>query len=396
MKVAVVRLFSCLLASYLTTTTPFVNNEGAFHRRLKSSNILYSTIDESIQNEHWKSFVQHHVGSWCGIQSTHYHLDEELSSSSERILCGTLLTLDDQKIEHTNFYVSQPVDFESDDAVIATDRIVKQSVAVYQKPFLSSKVCGSVALGGPGASRDGLSLQYSFRHENCRMRVLIAYEPSDFVSVPSTSIQIPSSMSMSDITISREKLLQDFEISAPLTLPPAKSFTESNPHYIWRKTSMDADFGGKFSGVKEIYQNPETIINDKMKTEKVPLGTLSFYEEFEENYQDALLSENENNSNDVNDDDDDDDDMEFVKVYDGGLLIIAPLVILPGEESEVKVHWSVPIEMKSTTARTVYIAESTFTAMNDVVNKTRRKRRGDNFLDQPVLVNYSVQTLHTD
>ena len=85
--------------------------------------------------------------------------------------------------------------------------------------------------------------------------------------------------------------------------------------------------------------------------------------------------------------------MEFVKLYDGGLLIQAPLVILAGEETDIKVHWSVPNKVGSSTARTVYIASATFTAMNDAVNKTRRKRRGDTFIDQPLLLSYTVETL---
>jgi hypothetical protein len=47
----------------------------------------------------------------------------------------------------------------------------------------------------------------------------------------------------------------------------------------------------------------------------------------------------------------------------------------------------------SETARTLYIADASFSAMNDVINKTRRKRRGDNFVEQPIMSKFSVQTL---
>ena len=383
-----VRVYLCFAITCLPVVTPFVNKIGSQNRvRILSS--LRSTVDDSIKLESWDNFVKCHVGKWCGIQSSHYHLDEEQTSAAERILCGTFLTLKDQCIEHVNFYVSDPIDFETD-AVISSDRIETQNVAVYQKPALSSKVCGSVSMGGPGMSREGLSVQFSFRHEDCRIRVMVAYEPSDFVAVPSTSIQIPSSMSMSDITISREKMLQDMDPST-FTLPPAKQFTEAVPHFLWRTTSMDGDFGGLFSGVKDVFiRTPKDDTGDKIQREEVPPGALPFFEEYEENMNAALLSDNILGENGT---DDDDDDLEFVKIYDGGLLVQAPLVILAGDESEVKISWSVPNSEGEPTSRTIYVAEASFTAMNDVVNKTRRKRRGDPFVDQPILLNYSVQTL---
>ena len=358
---------------------------------LKSYQSFLEDDDNLVANENWEKFVKNHVGRWCGIQSCHYHLDEEDSSSSDRILCGTLLTLQDESIDHTNFFVSAPVNFESVDP-ISSDKILLQSVAKYQKPYLSSKVCGSVAMGGPGTSREGLSIQFSFSHDNARMRVMIAYEPSDFVNVPSTSIQIPSSMSMSDITISREKRLADTESSTTITsLPPARDFTEAAPHFLFSKPSIEKDFGGEFSGVKEFFRKPDSP-PDATRSEIIPLAPLSFYEDYKENLQSALKVDSVVGKKD-DDDDDDDDDMDFVKMFDGGLLIEAPLVILAGDETDIKISWSVPTSLESPTSRTVYIAEASFTAMNDVINKTRRKRRGDPFVDQPLLLDYSLQTL---
>jgi hypothetical protein len=352
---------------------------------------LCSTIDDQILAERWDRFVEKHVGRWCGIQSCHYHLDEENSSASDRILCGTQLALNDNSIDHTNFFVSLPIDFDSDDAVILSDKIVTQKVGTYQKPIIPSKVCGSVAMGGPAMSKNGLSIQFSFRHDDTRMRVMVAYEPSDFVAVPSTSIQIPSSMSMSDITISREKRLDvDKSSSSIIELPPAKMFTESTPHYLWRKTSME-DFGGQFSGVRDIYLKSGDAM-DAPKSEVVSLAPLPFYEEYEENFQNALLDEDAL-GNKGNIDDDDDDQLDFAKIFDGGLLVEAPLVILAGELSNVKISWSIPNQGGAPDSQTVYIADASFTSMNDAVNKTRRKRRGDNFVDQPVLTDFSVQTL---
>jgi hypothetical protein len=106
-----------------------------------------------------------------------------------------------------------------------------------------------------------------------------------------------------------------------------------------------------------------------------------------------MLLDDDALGNKGNIDDDDDDQLDFAKIFDGGLLVEAPLVILAGELSNVKISWSVPNQGGAPNSQTVYIADASFTSMNDAVNKTRRKRRGDNFVDQPVLTDYSVQTL---
>ena len=391
-------------AFYLTITLLAVNichlvtsykissrNSGKSRR----THCLPTNHDEVLLTANWENFAKNHVGRWCGIQTCHYHRDEEDSSVSDRILCGTLLTQKDESIDHTNFYVSSPVDFESD-MTISADKILLQNVAVYQKSTLASKVCGSVALGGPRMSKEGLSLQYSFRHGDCRMRVMIAYEPSDFVTVPSTSIQVPSSLSMSDITISRELRLIDDSTTPVLTsLPSAKSFTSASSNFLWRKARIDSDFGGTFSGVKDIYCGLGSPASSPAQ-EAVTSIALSIFEDYDESFREALSEGKVPEETSVDDDDDDEDDLDFVKMYDGGLLIEAPLVILVGEESDVRVSWSVPILEASAAPRTVYVAEASFTAMNDALNKTRRKRRGDTFIDQPVLLDFTVETLRKD
>lgn len=386
--IAILTVNFCHMVTSYKTSTKYLSKSRRMY-------CLATTHDEVLLRESWENFAKNHVGRWCGIQSCHYHRDEEDSSVSDRILCGTLLTQKDEGIDHTNFYVSSPVDFESDVAITA-DKILLQNVAVYQKSTLSSKVCGSVALGGPRMSREGLSLQYSFRHGDCRMRVMIAYEPSDFVTVPSTSIQVPSSLSMSDITISRELRLMDGVTTPVLTsLPSANSFTSVSSNFLWRKTSVDGDFGGKFSGVKDIYRGLGSTV-DSPAQEVVSSTALPIFEDYDESFREALSEGKVLEEASV--DGDDEDDLDFVKTYDGGLLIEAPLVILVGEESDVRVSWSVPTLEASASAapRTVYVAEASFTAMNDALNKTRRKRRGDTFIDQPILLDFTVQTLHKE
>jgi hypothetical protein len=176
------------------------------------------------------------------------------------------------------------------------------------------------------------------------MRVMIAYEPTEFVTVPSTSIKIPSALAIGDITISRERLINADD--SALTLPSPKSFSELNPHYIWRKTIIEKDFGGAFSGIKDIFYFKELKDADPNSNERqieIPSDILSFYGDIEEDfdseenlYEDMSEMEKMNLKKDIiegrlsegspkikenKDDDEDDDeyiDMDFTKIYDGG------------------------------------------------------------------------------
>ena len=171
-----------------------------------------STVTASIApEEQWKNFKEFHCGTWAGVQTTHFHADEEESSQTEHLFCGVQLlpSNDGNSITHTNFFVKS---IPEPDAIISAEQIAKQQVATYQQTSLTSKVCSNVALGGPRSTNDGMSLQLSFRHANQRLRMMITFEASDFMVVPATSIQIPASMSLADIIISREQAVVSIDI----------------------------------------------------------------------------------------------------------------------------------------------------------------------------------------
>ena len=44
--------------------------------------------------------------------------------------------------------------------------------------------------------------------------------------------------------------------------------------------------------------------------------------------------------------------------------------------------------------RKVYVARVSFTSMHQAASREGRKRRGASFIDQPIITQYSVQTLH--
>ena len=89
----------------------------------------------ALEENQWQAFGRHHAGTWAGLQTTHFHADEEVrhypllaplsppfilappfmpcvtqtqeASTTERLFCGVQLALsqDGQSIRHTNFFV---------------------------------------------------------------------------------------------------------------------------------------------------------------------------------------------------------------------------------------------------------------------------------------------------
>ena len=213
-----------------------------FDRRFTKRTLCQSKIDDNrgssstliasiAPEEQWKGFKQFHCGTWAGVQTTHFHADEEESSQTERLFCGVQLlpSNDGDSINHTNFFVKS---IPEPDAVVPAEQIAKQQVANYNLNTLTSKVCANVALGGPRSTNDGMSLQLSFRHENQRLRMMITFEASDFMVVPATSIQIPASMSLADIVISREQAVVSgkHRCSTPQQQNPNLTLTDSQPN----------------------------------------------------------------------------------------------------------------------------------------------------------------------
>ena len=357
-----------------------------YHSLFSTKGDIVKEPSSSIAEDNWKGFLQHHSGRWFGTQTTHFHLDDEDGSSTEKLLCGTelLANAENTSITHTNFFVKDTT-LESTEVYIHPDRVVKQNVSVYVKPTLSSRVCSTVLLGGPRSTTEGLSLQLSFRHNDMRLRFLIVYAASDFMTVPSTSIKIPSTVALDDIVISRERKLPD---TTDDVLPSIESFiTPENS--IMRKPSLLADFGGLFSGVQHHFQD-EHSKTVTFNSSVIPESSLSFYKNYERNLQHALkIRENDEEETDI-------ESIPFSKMYDGGIYIETPYVIFAGDDVNIVVAWSMPSDDDSTAnkdMRKVYVANVTFSAMENVVKLIGRTKKGGSMIDQPVVKSFTVDVL---
>ena len=192
------------------------------------------------------------------------------------------------------------------------------------------------------------------------------------------------------------------------------------------------DFGGIFTGEEEVYLGGPAGNRDENDDEEDPAkstaaavsgsaiggsgsgtisiapGPLPFFQDYEIALESALSlanGEEDTTKGDKKDDDEDEGDGMFMKMYQGGIYLSAPMVILAGEESDVMIAWSMPPSEPGLASgkaqgpglgpkRTVYIAHVSFTSMHQAASREGRKRRGASFIDQPAVTHYSVQTLH--
>lgn len=418
-----------------------------------------SRLFSSPPSSQFQGFVSQHAGTWAGVQTIFFHTDTE--DNGDKLLCGTSLLPDNtlMSVNHTNFFVDGPVNFEDSSSSIQATSILKKHVTIYRSTDpLVSKVCSNVLLGGPGISKDGLSLQFSIRHDNSRLRVMIQYEASDFVFVPATSIKIPSVMTIADISISREILLPNVPVLETMTLDPPSSFIKKNPT-SWQDVIMNKDgsfpcFAGSFKGTRYILDpsskeiKEEIIPSKRLDVHDMYMANLEALNDFqtadEEKVEEVEQEMEEQQSREPfetgeriivvnlkqnkqlngiegmitdlatsaagedkaymvklvngftgrfsgsNLEAADEEDPRFLKIYRGGLLIDAPLVITAGDVADIRVYWSQPV---AEAGNRVYKAQTSFEAMTEAAKNSGRKKKGASLVQQPILLGFSVEDL---
>ena len=139
-----------------------------------------------------ENFIEHHAGTWAGLQIQTTHEDEDDDQQNPlnapaKLLCGTsLLPKTDGSISHINFFVKEEIDLQSSKS-IPSSSIVSREVGIYTQKegsSLPSIVCSTVLLGGPDSTADALTMQFSFAHKrSLRCRVLLSFESSSKVFI---------------------------------------------------------------------------------------------------------------------------------------------------------------------------------------------------------------------
>ena len=108
---------------------------------------------------------------------------------------------------------------------------------------------------------------------------MIKYEPCAFVFIPNTSIQIPSKMEITDVSISREIKIDCSQSIDNVQLFPPKDIVSRAPS-LWREIVLKEDgscpdFAGEFSGQKSVFD----VHTKNVTVEEIQKGNLDIYDD---------------------------------------------------------------------------------------------------------------------
>ena len=86
-----------------------------------------------------ENFIEHHAGTWAGLQIQTTHEDEDDDQQNPlnapaKLLCGTsLLPKTDGSISHINFFVNKELDYQDNNDVIPSSSITSREVGIYSQ-----------------------------------------------------------------------------------------------------------------------------------------------------------------------------------------------------------------------------------------------------------------------
>ena len=227
---------------------------------------------------------------------------------------SSLETTADGGVRHMNSFVLGEVrtDYE---VRVEPDRVRTKEVGIYTPGKLWLKSCSVCELRGPSPTPRGMSVEVCLRHDNSRMRVLLAHAPVEFTSVGNLG-KVPSAMLLRDIIIVRERLN-----SRPIDF-------DDKPDRMWFKTPASM-MEGSFRGVREVIGPSGACITSPVQELVLPSLVLSeskadpdLNEQHKKSY--VLLTPDDLNGN------------TYRHVYPGGVMVEAPSVVAAGDDVRVR------------------------------------------------------------
>ena len=224
----------------------------------------------------------------------------------------------DDSIKHINAIVAGEIRADCE-VCFDSERLKSKEVATYTLGKLRSRVCSNVDLRGPAPTARGLSMEVCIRHDDGRIRVLLAHAPIDFQQLDGDKCQY--AMVLKDIVVVRERLNK-----RPLKL-------DENPDSMWIEPPSSL-FEGKFGGSRQKFN-----INGELLSEVIPPSVLPVCE-------DPNADSSDDHNSDLSDN-------MYRRILPGGIKIEAPMIILSGAETRTRISW-IPIE-KGASEKTVTI-----------------------------------------
>lgn len=279
------------ILTHISSKTNGINDLTAFH------------------NAQWSLYKKYQCGNWIGIQTGY---DPDDSTVADYMYTEQYLEYidDDDSIKHTNSIVSGEIRADCE-VCYDSERLKSKEVGKYSLGKLKSRVCSNIDLRGPAPTARGLSMELCIRHDDSRMRILLAHSPIDFQQLEDDKCQY--AMVLKDIVIVREKLNK-----RPLKL-------DDNPDSMWIETPNN-HFEGVFEGSRQRFDISGELLTTKISPNKLPVCKDPNTES----------DDHESNTN----------DNMYKRVFPGGLMVEAPMIILSGTEARTRVTWR-PIQSQT-------------------------------------------------
>jgi Domain of unknown function (DUF3598) len=276
---------------------------------------------QKFHNAQWDLYLKHHAGYWKGVQTGYDPENEEVADFMYTEV-NLEKNADSSEIIHTNSYVQGEIRSDCE-TCFDSERLKSKQVGVYSAGKLRSRLCANVEIRGPGVTPNGLSTEIIFRHNNGRMRVLLAHSAIDFIELEGLGV-VPSTFLLKDIVVIRERL-----DSRPYDL-------DIGPDDMWVPTSSSA-FQGSYAGQRQRFTNSGELSSDPVSFPVLPLCKVA-----EEEISELLNTNLEDNmiisrapAPAISDPSDD----MFRRVFKGGLFIEAPWVISADVGVRARISW---------------------------------------------------------
>jgi len=246
---------------FSTTTTCFRVVPSISRSSSRFRKMLLNSGGKSNQDLHdeeqWEMFIRNSAGYWKGIQTGYDPSDDQVEDFmyTEVNMCHTKTETLDELVQ-TNSFVAGEIRADCE-VCYDSERLKSKEVGKFTVGKMKNvRVCGNVDLRGPAPTPRGLSTELSFRHDDSRLRVLLAYKPIDFQEVQNVGM-IPSALGLSDIVVVRERIEK-----RPLKL-------DQDPDSMWRPTTNKEAFDkfskqGFLSGSRRTYNPSGLEFSDRL------------------------------------------------------------------------------------------------------------------------------------
>lgn len=364
-----IHIFSLIdvLFCFVSLRSRYQYNPNILYSSAQVSNIDY----EMFQQRQWNLFTKYQSGDWKGIQTGY---DPEDDDVADHMYIDSNLKLDEDglTVSQTNSIVMSEVRADCEVCFDST-KIRTKEIGTFSKTTLKSRLIENVELKGPGSTPRGISYEVNIRHDNNRLRVLVAFEPYDW----NDSENIPMSMVLRDIVITREGLN-----SKPIN-------DDDNPHMLWTSVdkyrniyiSSSSTAGGIGSGNRlfhgDQYRNDlqgNTVSSTLDPKVTLPIcNCLPGVEVEDSSSHDTPVTDSIRSG-------------VYSRIFPGGVKVEIPILVTAKDLFRVRTSWAIyDLDMKD--SRIVYACECAVTIMDSVTTMADGRTR----VSPPALRDFFVE-----